>query len=93
MVFKRVRFLLLCFLLSPFLVCDPQPTATHYEVSLDGGGWVSTPAPLHYDLEGISIGWHTIQAKACNSAGCSDPAELRFQKKLPTIPQTPYIGD
>jgi len=72
---------------SPFLVCDPQPTATYYMVSLDNGPWVRTPAPLHYDLAGIAEGPHHIEVKAGNDAGDeSAPASLDFNKQFPVNP-------
>lgn len=73
-------------LASPFLVCDPQPTATYYLVSLDNGPWIRTPAPLHFDLEGIAPGPHSVSVKAANDAGESAPASLDFKKKLPENP-------
>jgi hypothetical protein len=50
---------------APFLVCDPQPDAERYELTLDGTV-ISTPAPLKYDLAGIAQGSHKVTAVAIN---------------------------
>lgn len=77
---------------SPFLVCDVQPEATYYVVVLDHGPGRSTPAPLHYDLAGIAYGWHMVEVHACNDAGCSQPASLRFNKSAPADVSGVTIG-
>jgi len=62
---------------APFLVCDP-PSAdqqvTSYEVFQDGVSIGTTPAPLRYDLNGLTPGVYNFTAIAINAWGASDPA-------------------
>ena len=60
---------------DPFLVCDIPPVdeqVTEYEVFQDGVSLGKTPAPLHFDLEGITPDKYNFTATACNSWGCSE---------------------
>jgi len=65
---------------SPFLVCDPQPGVTDYEVVIeeDGipimGGIVPSEldTTVRFDLEGIPNGVYNAKLKAGNLWGWSD---------------------
>ncbi len=73
---------------APFLVCDPQPDAERYELTIDGTV-ISTPAPLKYDLAGIAQGSHRITAVAINDTWGvrSEPsAPFDFSKPSPQSP-------
>ena len=62
---------------APFLVCDPYPTTelqpTEFELNIDGGTLIISPAEalsgggvsLKYDLQGVSVGAHTVSIRAC----------------------------
>lgn len=96
-----VLFALACIFLagtlhaSPFLVCDPQPDATHYVVVFDGveetipyntdypGGLV-----ILKDLTGIADGPHNVEVWAKNIWGLSDPVPFSFSKERPS----PAVG-
>ena len=82
---KNVLCIVSILLLAPFLVCDPDPAVTEYLVNLNGQGWVSTPAPLHYDLSDVNAGAHTIEVKAKNEWGQSVSVPFDFTKILPSV--------
>ena len=59
---------------APFLVCDDPPVAelvTSYEVFQDGISLGVTPAPLHFDLQGVTPGAYSFTATAINAWGVS----------------------
>ena len=68
---------------APFLVCDEDSNVTSYLVTLDSGEEVEVPAPLRFDLSGISEGEHVIEVKAKNVYGESAPVPFEFIKALP----------
>jgi hypothetical protein len=78
---------------APFLVSDPNPAdeqVTNFKLSFDGGAYVDS-APvggaIRYDLAGISVGTHSVVAKACNVWDCSvDSAPFPFVKRIPGAP-------
>ena len=93
--FMFVLFGVLCSLVfsSPFLVCDPQTNVTHYVIIIDGNEHVveaqdlgDGTVRLYYDLGGFSEGSHTIQVKAKNLWGVSEPVPFEFTKSLPPTP-------
>lgn len=72
---------------APFLVCDPPPVGeevTSYSVT-DGANVVTTPSPLHWDMAGVANGAHTLQVRACNVWGCSDPTPFAFTRGVPGV--------
>ena len=73
---------------APFLVCDPDPNATHYLVTLDGGAEVEVTAPLHFDLKGVATGKHSLSVKAKNKLWgvVSDATPLDFVRPLLSKP-------
>ena len=57
---------------NPFLVCDdpdPAEQVTSYEIFQDGVSLGITPAPMHFDLQGIAPGSYEFTAKAINDWG------------------------
>ena len=63
---------------APFLVCDPHPVATKFELKIDGvivvpetTGAVGSLA-IRYDLADLPGGAHTFEARAGNSWNWSD---------------------
>ena len=63
---------------APFLVCDdPAPTeqVTSYEMFQDGVSLGVTPAPMHFDLQGVTPGAYDFTAIAINVWGPSDPSD------------------
>ena len=71
---------------APYLVCDEDASVDSYLVSMDSGSDIETPAPLHFDLDGIDVGNHHIEVKAKNLWGVSSPSPLDFSKQLPGSP-------
>lgn len=71
---------------APFVVCDPDSTATSYIVILDSGEEIETPIPLHFDLSGIDEGSHIVEVRAKNIWGVSSAVPLEFTKALPQSP-------
>lgn len=68
----------------PFLVCDPQEGVDSYVITFNTGEEIETPAPLHYDLEGLAPGEHVVDARAVQGVWTSDPSvPLSFTK--PTL--------
>ena len=62
---------------DPFLVCDdpnPSEQVTSYEIFKDGVSIGTTPAPLHFDLDGITPGIYNFTAIAINAWGSSSPS-------------------
>jgi hypothetical protein len=62
---------------APFLRCDDPPAAekvTQYEVFQDGVSLGFTPAPLNFNLTGITPGAYNFTAKAINVWGSSSPS-------------------
>lgn len=56
---------------TPYLVCDPPPAGDctdAYAVTLDGAAAVETPAPLRFDLAGLSVGTHNVTVRAVCAA-------------------------
>ena len=59
---------------DPFLGCDdpdPAEQVTSYEVFQDGVSLGIVPAPLHFDLNGITPGAYEFTATAINAWGVS----------------------
>ncbi len=66
---------------QPFLVCDNQDDVDAYIVQFEGMDPVETPAPLHYDLNGIDPGDYVVTVKAKNGVWVSEPSiPLEFTK-------------
>ena len=62
---------------APFLRCDDPPAAeqvTSYEVFQDGVSLGTTPAPLNFDLDGVTPGAYNFTAIAINAWGASSPS-------------------
>jgi len=62
---------------APFLVCDdpdPAEQVTSYDVFQDGVLIGTTPAPLHFDLQGVTPGQYNFTATSRNAWGLSDPS-------------------
>lgn len=64
------KFILLAILLTPFLICDPNPGAEKIILEING---VEIPefaaesdGSIHYDLAGLAEGDFVIRAKAGN---------------------------
>jgi len=84
-------------LCSPFLVCDPQATVTHYKITGDAfwTGNIASQADgsLRTELATIPVGTHTVQAVACRTGDgwpevCSVPT-LPFTFIRPGVPVIP----
>ena len=59
---------------DPFLGCDDPPAAeqvTGYEIFQDGVSLGTTPAPMHFDLQGVTPGAYEFTATAINAWGVS----------------------
>ena len=59
---------------DPFLGCDdpdPAEQVTSYEVFQDGVSLGTTPAPLNFDLQGVTPGQYEFTATAINAWGVS----------------------
>jgi len=58
-------------LCSPFLVCDPQATVTHYKITGDAFWTGNIPAQvdgsIRSELATIPTGTHSIQVVACRT--------------------------
>ncbi len=68
---------------SPFLVCDPQADALEYVVVLSDGAEIITPAPLHYDLSGLTPGVYVVTVYAKSGVWRSEASiPLDFTKPL-----------
>ena len=75
--------------LAARLVCDPPDPAeqvTSYEVFQDGISLGITPAPLNFDLQGITPGAYTFTATAINAWGASQPSNPYISPKSTTKP-------
>ena len=60
------------------LVCDapdPEQQVTSYEVFQDGVSLGIVPAPLDYDLSGVTPGQYEFTATAINAWGVSQPSD------------------
>ena len=84
-------------LCSPFLVCDPQATVTHYKITGDAFWTGSIPAQadgsIRSDMAMIPTGTHSITAVACRTADgwpevCSGPS-VPFVFTRPGVPIIP----
>jgi hypothetical protein len=73
---------------NPFLVCDPDPDATSYLVKLDGLAEVETPAPLKFDLAGVSVGNHRVEVKAKNNLWGATSEASPFEFSRPSLSVT-----
>jgi len=74
---------------SPFLVCDDPPAAeqvTGYEVFQDGVSLGTTPAPLYFDLQGVTPGAYNFTATAINAWGSSSPSNPYISPTSATPP-------
>jgi hypothetical protein len=63
---------------EPFLICDAPPAdeaVTDYEIYQDGIKIGTSPAPLSYDLQGITPGKYTWTIKAINVWGSSEASD------------------
>ncbi len=90
------QFLLCLLLLSPFLVCDPQPGVDYYVVSglpaAVDGSHVAPDATGKYgfqlDLSALPPGNYTVKAKACVELwGCSDDSSpFAFTRPALSVP-------
>ena len=83
-------------LCSPFLVCDPQATVTHYKITGDAFWTGNIPAQvdgsIRTELATIPVGVHNIAAVACRTdaiwgEACSSSAPFSFTR--PAAPITP----
>ena len=75
---------------APFLVCDDPPVAelvTSYEVFQDGISLGVTPAPLHFDLQGVTPGAYSFTATAINAWGSSSPSNPYISPSVAGQPQ------
>ena len=70
------KFILLAILLTPFLVCDPNPGADKVILEINGVETLEFAAEvdgsLRYDLVGLADGDFVIRAKAGNIWGWSE---------------------
>lgn len=74
---------------APFLICDAPNSAeqvTSYEVFKDGVSLGVTPAPLHFDLQGITPGQYNFTAKAINAWGISAPSNPYISPAIAVSP-------
>ena len=81
---------------SPFLVCDPQATVTHYKITGDAfwTGNIASQADgsIRTELATIPVGVHNIAVVACRTdaiwgEACSSSAPFSFVRPgVPTIP-------
>jgi hypothetical protein len=83
-------------LCSPFLVCDPQATVTHYKITGDtfwtGNVNAQPDGSIRSDVATIPVGSHNISVVACRTASgwpevCSTPAPFTFTR--PSAPSAP----
>jgi hypothetical protein len=70
---------------APFMVCDPNPGATSYQ--LTGPAWVPTTVTaqadgsIKLDVAASTIGANNLTVKACNSVwGCSTAVPFAFTR-------------
>lgn len=70
---------------APFLVCDPQENVDSYIVIIDGQN-SETQYPLHYDLQELQRGNHTVEVKAKNIWGESESSKIIFWSGAPDAP-------
>ena len=74
-------------LAAPFLVCDTDTNCEYYRVQADGVEVVdNTPAPLHYDLQGMTPGQISFTAQCCNVWGCSEVSDPFVSPEAPGTP-------
>jgi len=62
---------------EPFVICDdpdPAEQITSYEIFQDGVSIGTTPAPLLFDLAGVTPGQYEFTATAINAWGTSSPS-------------------
>jgi hypothetical protein len=81
---------------SPFLVCDPQATVTHYKITGDafwaGNIIAQVDGSIRSELATIPTGVHNIQVVACRTSDgwpevCSTAAPFTFIRPgVPVIP-------
>ena len=92
---KRIILVVLIVALStgvnaaPFLVCDVPPAAeqvTSYEMFQDGVSLGITPAPLNFDLNGVSPGAYEFTAIAINAWGVSSASNPYLSPASATQP-------
>ncbi len=94
-----MRKLIVLMLLSPFLVCDPQPGVGITSFQLDGL-WVATVAAeadgsFRLDLaDAVQGESYTVRAKACTELwGCSDwSVPFEFTRPDMAIPANMRLG-
>ena len=75
---------------APFLVCDGPPAAeqvTGYEIFQDGVSLGTTPAPMMFDLQGVTPGAYEFTAIAINAWGVSSASNpyLLLEKVAPPL--------
>ena len=73
-----------------YLVCDPQPGITQYRVIVDGTDYVldaSADGSLHYLINWVENGVHSVQVFAINMWGDSNPCPFDFTRNEPVAPQ------
>lgn len=88
------------FLISPFLVCDPDPDVTSY-ILTDNGRFVKQvkaqpDGSLKYSVRKARIGFHRMTIMACNEYWCDGVATLEFvrpkrPKKIMKIELKPVL--
>lgn len=74
---------------SPFLISDPNPGATSYQLT----GWSETNVVAQADgslrmdvAEAVQGTTYTLTIAACNVWGCSTTVPFVLQKQLPSAP-------
>jgi len=91
-------------LASPFLVCDAQTNVDSYAIftvsgttctasDLSGKTPVSTPYPIHYDLDGLPSGAFHYCIKAVNVWGQSNAVPFGSTKVLPGEPANTRLSN
>ena len=89
-------------LCSPFLVCDPQATVTHYKITGDafwtGNITAQADGSIKSDVASIPTGMHNISVVACRTVSgwpevCSTPAPFSFSRPVaPLVPTSLSIA-
>ena len=80
---------------GPFLICDdpdPAEQVTSYEVFQDGVSLGMAPAPLNFDLQGITPGVYEFTATAINAWGSSSPSNPYISPASATPPSNLNIA-
>lgn len=91
-----MKKLICIILISPFLVCDPQPGVTIYRLSGLGDNqtvYAQSDGSMMMDMAGVAIGDHSIKVRACAEPwGCSESSPFSFTRPSLSIPGGIRIG-